>query len=50
MDKNISPDSKSNQLAALLNENIEKSGTRMNKARIRLMSMVIIALYKVQIP
>lgn len=48
MDKNISLDSKSNQLAALLNANIEKNGARMNKARIRLMSMVIIALCKVQ--
>lgn len=48
MDKNISPDSKSNQLAELLNENIEKSGAQMNKARVRLISMVIIALCKVQ--
>ena len=48
MDKNISPDSKSNQLAELLNENIKKSGAEMNKARVRLISMVIIALCKVQ--
>lgn len=48
MDKNISPDSKSNQLAELLNENIEKSGAQMNKARVGLISMVIIALCKVQ--
>lgn len=48
MDKNISPDSKSNQLAELLNENMQKSGAKINKARVRLISMVIIALCKVQ--
>lgn len=47
MDKNISLDSKSNQLVELLNENIEKSGAKINKARVRLMSIVIIALCKV---
>ena len=34
MDKNISPDSKGNQLAALLNENMEKNDAKINKARV----------------
>lgn len=48
MKKNTSHDSKTNQLAELLKENIEKNGSKLNKARRQLMAMVIIALCKVQ--
>lgn len=48
MDKNISHESKSNQLYEVLSRNIEKSGSILNKARIKLMGNVILALCKVQ--
>lgn len=48
MRKNISHDSKTNQLTELLKENIEKNGSKLNKSRLKLMSMVILALCKVQ--
>lgn len=48
MKKNTSRDYKSKQLAELLKENISKNGSKLNKARLHLMAMVIIALCKVQ--
>jgi len=39
---------KANQLAAVLKENVEKNNSKINKARLRLISMVILALCKVQ--
>ena len=48
MKKNTSRDYKSKQLAAVLKENIEKNDSKINKARLKLMSMVILALCKVQ--
>lgn len=39
---------KANQLAAVLKENIEKSNSKINKARLKLISMVVLALCKVQ--
>lgn len=48
MKKNTSPDSKANQLCSLLKEQVENNGAKLNKARLKLMSMVIIALCKVQ--
>ena len=48
MKKNTSRDYKSKQLAAVLKENIEKNDSKINKARLKLMSMVILALWKVQ--
>lgn len=48
MAKNTSQDDKSKQLAELLQENISKSESKLNKARLHLMAMVIIVLCKVQ--
>lgn len=48
MTKNTSSESKSNQLTDLLKDQIEINGCKINKARLKLMSMVIIALCKVQ--
>ena len=48
MAKNTGQDDKSKQLAELLQENISKSESKLNKARLHLMAMVIIALCKVQ--
>lgn len=48
MQKNTSRDYKSNQLATILKENLSKNGSALNKARLELISMVIIALCKVQ--
>ncbi|MCO5248980.1 MAG: IS4 family transposase [Chitinophagales bacterium] len=48
MDKNISRESKSNQLCEVLSRNIEKNDSMMNKARIKLIAQVILALCKVQ--
>lgn len=48
MQKNTSHEGKVNQLTELLNENIKKNGAKLNKARIALISMVIVALCKVQ--
>lgn len=48
MQKNISCEDKNKQLAGILKENISKSDAKINKARLQLMAMVIIALCKVQ--
>ena len=48
MKKNTSHETKVNELSEILNEKFEKNGSTINKARIRLMSMVILALCKVQ--
>ena len=48
MKKNTSRDDKSKQLAEVLKENISKHDSKINKARLHLMSMVIMALCKVQ--
>jgi len=48
MKKNTSHETKVNELSSILNEKFEKNGSTINKARIRLMSMVILALCKVQ--
>ncbi|MCO5248654.1 MAG: hypothetical protein M9887_06895 [Chitinophagales bacterium] len=48
MDKNISHESKSNQLCEVLSRNIEKNDSMINKARIKLIAQVILALCKVQ--
>ena len=48
MIKNTSHEIKFNELSEILNEKFEKNGSTINKARIRLMSMVILALCKVQ--
>ena len=48
MKKNTSHEIKVNELSEILNEKFEKNGSTINKARIRLMSMLILALYKVQ--
>ena len=48
MQKNISQDTKSKQFAQILKENIEINQSKINNARVHLMSMVIIALCKVQ--
>lgn len=48
MDKNTSHESKSNQLYEVLSRNIEKNGSIMNDARIKLIAQVIIILCKVQ--
>ena len=48
MQKNTSREDKSKQLAGILKENISKSNEKINKARLHLMAMVIIALCKVQ--
>ena len=39
---------KSNELSAVLTTNLEKSNAKINKARLKLISMVILALCKVQ--
>lgn len=46
--KKTSQESNSNQLSAVLKENVEKNNAKINKARINLISMVILALCKVQ--
>ena len=48
MKKNTSQEIKFNELSEILNEKFEKNGSTLNKARIRLMSMVILALCKLQ--
>jgi hypothetical protein len=48
MKKNISHKTKVNELSAVLNEKFKKNDSTINKARIRLMSMVTLALCKVQ--
>ena len=48
MKKNTSHEIKVNELSEILNEKFEKNGSTINKARIRLMSMLILALCKVQ--
>lgn len=48
MQKNTSPEDKNTQLSALLKEKITETDSKINKARLQLMSMVIIALCKVQ--
>ena len=48
MKKNTSRDFKSRQFAQVLKENCEKNGSKINKARLHLIAMVIIALCKVQ--
>lgn len=48
MDKNISHESESNQLYEVLNRSIEKNGSIMNRARIKLIVQVVLALCKVQ--
>lgn len=48
MKKNTSRDYKSKQLAETLKENIARNNSKLNKARLQLMAMVIIALCKVQ--
>jgi hypothetical protein len=48
MKKNTSRDDKSKQLADVLKANIENDETKINKARLKLMAMVILALCKVQ--
>ncbi|HEU0226338.1 MAG TPA: IS4 family transposase, partial [Arachidicoccus soli] len=48
MRKNISHKSKSNQLFEVLNRNVDKNGSVINKARLKLMANVILALCKVQ--
>jgi hypothetical protein len=48
MKKNISHESKVIELSELLDEKIKKNGSQLNKARLKLISMVIIALCKVQ--
>jgi hypothetical protein len=48
MRKNTSRKSKINELSSLLSGKFEKNGSTINKARIKLISMVILALCKVQ--
>ena len=48
MKKNTSHEIKVNELSEILNEKFEKNGSTINKARIKLMSMVILALCKLQ--
>ncbi|MGI6320842.1 MAG: hypothetical protein ACOXZK_07770 [Bacteroidales bacterium] len=48
MKKNISLEDKSKQFSDILKENLEKSDSKINKARLNLMSMFILALCKVQ--
>lgn len=48
MQKNTNREVKSKQLFEVLKENLSKNDSKINKARIRLMSMVILALCKVQ--
>lgn len=48
MKKNISLEDKSKQLSDVLKENLEKNDSKINMARIKLMSMFILALCKVQ--
>ena len=48
MKRNTSRDFKSKQFAEVLKENCAKNGSKINKARLHLMAMVIIALCKVQ--
>ena len=45
---NTSLDDKNTQLTAILQKNLSKNGAKINKARVQLMAMVIIALCKVQ--
>lgn len=45
---NTSQDYKSKELAKVLKENIEKNNSKLNQARLHLISMVIISLCKVQ--
>ena len=46
--KNTSQENKSSQLSAVLKDTIEKNNAKINKARLSLISMVILALCKVQ--
>jgi hypothetical protein len=46
--KKTSPSDKSSQLSAVLKDNLEKNNAKINKARLSLISMVILALCKVQ--
>lgn len=48
MKKNTSRDYKTKQLAVVLKKNISKNNSKLNKARLWLIAMVIIALCKVQ--
>lgn len=48
MRKNTSHESKVNELSSRLIEKIESNGSKINKARIKLIAMVILALCKVQ--
>jgi hypothetical protein len=48
MKKNTSLDPKSKQFAEVLKENCKKNGAKINKARLHLIAMVIVALCKVQ--
>jgi hypothetical protein len=48
MKKNTSPESKSSQLCEVLQENLKKNNSVVNKSRLKLISMVITALCKVQ--
>jgi hypothetical protein len=48
MPQDTNQDSKSKQFCKVLEEALEKNGSKFNKARIELMGMVIIALCKVQ--
>lgn len=48
MKKNTSRNDKSSQLSEVLKDNLEKNNAKINKARLRLISMVILALCKVQ--
>jgi hypothetical protein len=46
--KKTSRSDKSSELSAVLNTNLEKHNAKINKARLKLISMVILALCKVQ--
>lgn len=48
MKKNTSQDCKSTKLADVLDENLSKNGQKLNKARVKLISLFILALCKVQ--
>jgi hypothetical protein len=47
-DKRTSRSDKSSELSAVLNTNLKKHNAKINKARLKLISMVILALCKVQ--